>query len=203
MPVVFSSTECDHRFFSVIYLSNPHASLDGVAFLVPLQAIVRSASLGGNIYSTSDSPPPTTKSIPTSPDAATRTAASIERENLVRTLATVLRFPLVVKRVHSERTSGAGVPAPSSSVHGGTGEFLWHAAKAAEQYGLTRALIEFLPPAREDGVEGVTKTSVALMPEWSAPPALTANVCGCLLHLLGASGAGTNVVNQVRSTVRR
>lgn len=225
-----------HQYLIHSAASEHFASLNGFALLVHPQAIVRSASLGGNIY---NSVSPTTKPIPTSAAAAaTWTAASIERENLVRTLAAILRCPLVANRAHPEHISGVRVPAPSSNVHDddqnqeeygagpsmtkvkkesisdhsrvvaanprkaleGTEEFPRYATKTAEEHGLVSALIGFLPPAREDGLEGVTKNSVALIPGWSAPPSLTANVCGCLLHLLGDSEAGTSVANQVRPT---
>lgn len=193
-----------------------------------LQAIVRSASLGGNLYNNASG---NTRSPPTS-----TAAASIERENLVRILATILRASSAssVHRIASERV---GIRAPSSNVQdksctqetgveiskesikntpvcegvGGvearpleppkrqehTEGVVRYAVKAAEQQALAQALIEFLPPARSDGVHGITRYSVSLIPEWSAPPSLTANVCGCLLHLLGDSSAGENVANQV------
>lgn len=192
------------------------------------QAIVRSASLGGNLYSNASG---NTRSSPTS-----TVAASIERENLVRVLATILRASSAssVRRTASE---GVGMRSPSSNVQdnsdtqenavglskksirntpvcvgeGGVAagqfeppqrrehseEVVRYAVKAAEHQDLAQALIHFLPPARSDGVHGITKFSVSLIPEWSAPPSLTANVCGCLLHLLGDSSAGEKVATQV------
>ena len=57
-------------------------------------------------------------------------------------------------------------------------------ADTAKTLGLAEALVSFLPPAREEGLQGVTRESVALKPTWSAAPALTANVGCCLLHLM-------------------
>lgn len=67
----------------------------------------------------------------------------------------------------------------------------------AEKLKLAEAMVSFLPPAREDGIEGVTIASVARRPEWCAPPAVTANACVCLLHLLDGEHSG-RIAEQVR-----
>lgn len=180
-----------------------------------LQATVRSAALGGNIYTTvvsGDNNKVTTIA------ATGMAAAVIEREHLVRTLASILRNATKSKLAGSQNlmpgTSAVAapschVPATSTSIHSpacgrtserkaseprtlkSAGGVVWQVVDIAERQRLGSALVGLLPPARKDGLDGVTRDSVALRPEWSAPSSLAANVCGCLLHLLGGSGADT------------
>lgn len=118
------------------------------------------------------------------------TNSATEREHLVRTLASVLHSAAASQTRRGAAKTGS--PAPSSNVQDKhterTGEE--HLAKAAERLELAGALVSFLPPARRDGLQGVTGDSVALRPDWCAPSTVTANVCSCLLHLLGGKETG-------------
>lgn len=127
-------------------------------------------------------------------EAAAGTAHAMEREHLVRALASILR--------KNATTNPAGrptdtVPSPSSTVDTAKAlEGRGGIASTAVKLGLAEALVSFLPAAREEGLQGVTRESVALRPTWSAPPALTANVGGCLLHLMDGECSG-NITDQV------
>lgn len=169
------------------------------------QATVRSSTLGGDLFTTttaagaalvvlSDSAAEDDPAAAAAAAAATTAAYITERENLVRTLGSILRSkPYSTPPAADLDMSKVGAPpAPSSNV---PEVVVTKHAKAyfvatAVKLKLAEALVSFLPPAREDGVEGVTKASVALRPEWRAPPAVTANACACLLHLLDGELSG-------------
>lgn len=151
---------------------------------------MRSAQLGGNLYTV---PNPTSGGDTANEPAAN--AAATERENLVRTLAFILNPNTVA--APAEGIGKVGSPAPSSNVNKTVGEGARHfIAATVQKLKLAEALVSFLPPPREERSEGVTTESVALKPEWCAPPAVTVNVCGCLLHLLGAESSG-HIAEQV------
>eukprot|EP00752_Nemacystus_decipiens_P002264 g2145.t1 len=170
-----------------------------------VRAIVRSSSLGGNLL---DGPAPpashpndaaAAESDPVEAVAATAAARVNERENLVRTLGSILRSkPPTSNPAAGDGVRKVGPAAPSSNVPPAAaavaavvpGGARAHLLAAAESLGLAGALVSFLPPARRDGAEGVTIASVALRPEWCAPAAVTANACVCLLHLLDGELAG-------------
>lgn len=172
------------------------------------QATVRSSALGGNLFDASAAPATsrphdaaTAESDPAEAAAATAAAQVTERENLVRTLGSILRSkppPTPAAAVDGARKAGS-VAAPSSNVPAAVvpEDAKAHLVAAAEELELAGALVSFLPPARRDGAEGVTVASVALRPEWCAPPAVTANVCVCLLHLLDGELSG-RIAEQVR-----
>lgn len=166
---------------------------------------MRSARLGGNIYAKS-------AELPNAADA-------VERENLVRVMASILHS-LPSPREAVKSPAKQMMRAPSSHLHrrttsastrtgllpaqegvGDTDEAhstrMQSVLEEARSQGLAGALVCFLPPAREDGPDGVTRHSVALHPEWKAPPGVTANVCSCLLHLMG--GASSDIIDQVRT----
>lgn len=148
-----------------------------------LQATVRSSALGGDLYTANDATQVGHEGV--RPDDDVDGARATERENLVRTLASILRFTFAGCRI--QRHDKVGPSAPSSNVYGPAEDQAQEVVtSAAMALGLVPALVSFLPPSRENGVEGVTTYSVAQRPEWSAPPAATANACGCLLHLLGS-----------------
>ncbi|CAM9363301.1 unnamed protein product [Ectocarpus fasciculatus] len=162
-----------------------------------IQATVRSSTLGGDLYTTvtpaksaGDAADDLAAAVATEA-AATSVANATERENLVRVLGSILRSkpPTHTAACYDARTLGS--PAPSSNVPGvtTTKDAKDKVIATAGQLKLAEALISFLPPAREDGMEGVTSTSVSLRPKWLAPPAVTGNVCVCLLHLLDGEGS--------------
>lgn len=164
-----------------------------------LQATVRSAALGGNIYeaigigdsngtTTTNTATTITTVINSNINSTTTTYNNnnaAEREHLVRTLACILHSAAASQRGGVAVKTGS--PTPSSNVQDRPigGAEAGHLAKVAERLELAVSLVSFLPPAREDGLEGVTKDSVALRPQWCAPSTVTANVCSCLLNLLG------------------
>lgn len=161
------------------------------------KATVRSSTLGGDLY-TPAVPAPNKEDATV--DAATSSAAetaayAIERENLVRTLGSILRpKPTPTPPAAGDSKHMPPPPAPSSNVPA-PGVVVTKDAKAylvatAETAKLAAALVSFLPPAREDGAQGVTAASAPMRPEWRAPPAVTANVCVCLLHLLDGERCG-------------
>lgn len=100
----------------------------------------------------------------------------------------------------SSTENKAGSPAPSSNVPPAAAataqEARAYLVATAAELELAGALVSFLPPAREDGLEGVTIASVSRRPEWCAPPTITANVCVCLLHLLDGEHS-SRIANQV------
>lgn len=126
--------------------------------------------------------------------AATAAADVTERENLVRTLGSILRSkPPPPSPTPAIGACKVGPSAPSSNVPAAVAvpsNARAHLIATAEKLELAGALVSFLPPARGDGAGGVTVASVALRPEWCAPPAVTANVCVCLLHLLDGELSG-------------
>jgi hypothetical protein len=141
-------------------------SSESVAVLAA--ALVRSATLGGDLSSNTTATTAASTSAAKMSDSAL-TAARDERDQLVRVTAAVARA-----------TSATGASP-------GVGESLVHS-------GAVRALLSFLPPARSDAISGcATRDTVALAPLWRAPPALAGNVCGALLHLLSDSPAGADV----------
>lgn len=167
------------------------------------QATVRSSTLGGDLFTTAavtaaapvNPPDDATEDNPAEAAAATTAAAHItERENLVRTLGSILRSkpPPALAAAGTGTCKARAATAPSANVPGVvvTKDVKAYLVATAEKLKLPEALVSFLPPAREDGVEGVTIASVALRPEWCSPPAVTANVCVCLLHLLDGERSG-------------
>ncbi|CAN0135886.1 unnamed protein product, partial [Scytosiphon promiscuus] len=152
-----------------------------------VEATVQNSTLGGDLYTsaalTHHKGDSTVDAI--TPSAAKTAAHAIERENLVRALGSILRS----RPRPTSPAAGNGPPAPSSNVPAPVVVLAKdnpaRLVVTAERAKLASTLVSFLPPAREDGVEGVTPASVPLRPKWSAPPAVTANVCVCLLHLLG------------------
>lgn len=135
----------------------------------------------------------------------------------MRVLASILRFVSTRSGPAPKQAKQAILPAPSSNVDAGSdGKLGDHEQRdtrrvpdargaeptvmhklvqAARRRGLGGALTSFLPPAREEGQGGVTRDSVAARPDWSAPIPVTANTCGCLLHLMEDEDAG--IVEQV------
>lgn len=166
------------------------------------QATIRSSKLGGNLFATAaaavDPTSPPDGAAEDNPAAAatadTAAAYITERENLVRTLGSILRSkPSSTPAAAGNDTCDVGAPpAPSSNVPKTvvTTDVKDNLVATPEKLKLAEALVSFLPPAREDGLEGVTIISVALRPEWCAPPAVTANTCVCLLHLLDGEHSG-------------
>lgn len=180
------------------------------------QAIVRSAALGGDIYSIS--------SPGGRPGGASQcNADAIERENLVRILVSILRLlssPEKAPKLREKQgmTMSWRFDVDSSITPSALGRFsepeardghdkvveerrraeiiLRDIVKEAERQKLGIALASFLPPAHEDGLAGVTDVSVALRPAWTAPIGVSANVCGCIMHLQGCDNS-TGVVEQV------
>lgn len=171
------------------------------------QATVRSAALGGNLYEATGSgeadnlsTPATTittvtdsntgNNISTNGIIVNTTNNATEREHLVRTLASILHTAAAPQTRRG--TAKTGSLAPSSNVQDKhtirAAED--HLGKVTERLQLAGALVSFLPPARQDGLQGVTRDSVALRPYWCAPSTVTANVCSCLLHLLGGESTG-------------
>lgn len=170
------------------------------------QATVRSSTLGGNLFDASadpvNHPDDAAENSPAEVAAATAAAQITERENLVRTLGSILRSKPQSTPAASDGTRKVGSTAPCSNVPTvavpeGAKAYL---VATAERLELAGALVSFLPPARSEGVEGVTIASVASRPEWCAPPAVTANVCVCLLHLLDGELSG-RIAEQVRRLV--
>lgn len=153
---------------------------------------MRSAALGRNLNATAATP----GGIPDPADEPAGAAHAMEREHLVRTLATVLRSSALK---NTPRPKGT-VPSPSSTVNAAAApEGRGGIADRAQTLRLAEALVSFLPPAREEGLQGVTSESVALKPTWSAAPALTANVGGCLLHLMDGECSG-QITEQVMAS---
>ncbi|CAM9530495.1 unnamed protein product, partial [Hapterophycus canaliculatus] len=168
-----------------------------------VQATVRSSTLGGDLYTpTAPAHHKEDTTVDASMASAAKTAAhAIERENLVRTLGSILRSKAPpTPPAAGYRTHAAASPAPSSNVPAPlvvvAKDSRAYLVDYAEKAKLAAALVSFLPPAREDGVEGVTAASAPLRPEWRAPPAVTANVCACLLHLLDSEPSG-HIAKQV------
>ncbi|CBN78097.1 hypothetical protein Esi_0095_0048 [Ectocarpus siliculosus] len=163
-----------------------------------IQATVRSSTLGGDLYTNAtrakrvDDAADDLAAAAETEAAATSAANAAERENLVRVLGSILRSKPPVHTAACDDARRLGSPAPSSNVPGvtTTNDGKDKIVTTARQLKLAEALISFLPPAREDGTEGVTTTSVSLRPKWLAPPAVTGNVCVCLLHLLNGEGSG-------------
>lgn len=156
---------------------------------------MRSAALGSNLYANAN---PRGKPAPADEAGGSNTHA-MEREHLVRTLATILRSNAPTTSLRPKDTGSS----PSSTVNTAaavTREGRGCIAATAHTLGLAEALVSFLPPAREEGLQGVTRESVALRPIWSAAPALTANVGGCLLHLMDGECAG-QITEQVMAGV--
>lgn len=181
---------------------------NGIVHLVVLahayQATVRSSTLGGDLYTTvtrakrADDAADDLAAAAVREAAATSAANATERENLVRVLGSILRSKPPAHTAACDNARRLGSPAPSSNVPGvtTTKDAKDKIVTTAGQLKLAEALISFLPPAREDGTEGVTTTSVSLRPKWLAPPAVTGNVCVCLLHLLDGEGSG-HIATQV------
>ncbi|CAN0064567.1 unnamed protein product, partial [Ectocarpus sp. 4 AP-2014] len=169
-----------------------------------IQATVRSSTLGGDLYTTvtrakrADDAADDLAAAAATEAAAISAANATERENLVRVLGSILRSKPPAHTAACDDARRLGSPAPSSNVPGVTTikDAKDNTVATAGQLKLSEALISFLPPAREDGTEGVTATSVSLRPKWLAPPAVTGNVCVCLLHLLDGEGSG-HIATQV------
>lgn len=152
-----------------------------------------SAALGSNLYATAANP----HGKPDPADEPACAAHAMEREHLVRALATILRSNALTS---TPRPKDA-IPSPSSTVTTAAApEGQGGIADTAQTLRLAEALVSFLPPAREEGLQGVTSESVALRPTWSAAPALTANVGGCLLHLLDGA-CSRQITEQVMAGV--
>lgn len=168
------------------------------------QATVRSSTLGGDLYTTvtpatrGDDAADGLVAVATIEATATSAANATERENLVRVLGSILRSKPRADTAACDDARRLGSRAPSSNVPGvtTTKDAKDKVIAKARQLKLAEALISFLPPAREDGTEGVTASSVSLRPKWLAPPAVTGNVCVCLLHLLDGEGSG-HIASQV------
>lgn len=168
------------------------------------KATLRSSTLGVDLYTPAALAHQQEDATADTTTASTAEVAAhaIERENLVRTLGSIMRskpLPAPAAADDSEQAAGplapsSNVPAPAAIVTTNTKAYL---ASCSEEAKLAEALVSFLPPAREDGAEGVTAASVSLRPEWRAPPAVTANVCVCLLHLLDGERSG-HVADQVQ-----
>ena len=169
---------------------------------------MRSSALGGNLFDASAVPAMSHPNDAAAEEsdlaeaAASMAAAQVtERENLVRTLGSILRSKPTPTSAPGDGARKVGsAAAPSSNVPSAVvpEDAKAHLVAAAEKLELAGALVSFLPPARSDGAEGVTVASVALRPEWCAPPAVTANVCVCLLHLLDGELSG-RIAEQVRA----
>ncbi|CAM9996297.1 unnamed protein product [Ectocarpus sp. 13 AM-2016] len=169
-----------------------------------IQATVRSSTLGGDLYiavtraKRADDAADDLAAAAATSAAATSAANATERENLVRVLGSILRSKPPAHTAACDDARRLGSPAPSSNVPRvtTTKDTKDKIITTAVQLKLSEALISFLPPAREDGTEGVTTTSVSLRPKWLAPPAVTGNVCVCLLHLLDGEGS-SHVATQI------
>ena len=169
---------------------------------------MRSSALGGNLFDASAVPAMSHPNDAAAEEsdlaeaAASMAAAQVtERENLIRTLGSILRSKPTPTSAPGDGARKVGsAAAPSSNVPSAVvpEDAKAHLVAAAEKLELAGALVAFLPPARSDGAEGVTVASVALRPEWCAPPAVTANVCVCLLHLLDGELSG-RIAEQVRA----
>lgn len=162
-------------------------------YIFSRKASVRSAALGGNLYTAVDAS--------NNDDSAADPSSALERQNLVHTLAAILRSTTTPATVGLG--SKIGPLAPSSNVHKArNGRAEGSAMPENDKLKLAEALVSFLPPAVADGAEGITIESVVLKPAWCAPPTVTVNVCSCLLHLLDGEGCD-RVAQQVLRVVER